>query len=86
MGFIYGRFPTRTVVQFIVPDDKLFKVSDAETHFALILLRLMGCEFANGMTTSQLTPMPTGLTLAVSQQTALTNLIRGENLLFGKDN
>jgi hypothetical protein len=44
---------------------KSFDISDAEAHHTLILLGLLGSEFANRMTATQLTFAPTGLTALI---------------------
>jgi hypothetical protein len=42
-------------------------MGDAKTHHALILVWLLLSKFVNGLTTTQLTRTPTGLTAPVSE-------------------
>jgi hypothetical protein len=42
-------------------------MGDAKAHYTLILVWLLLSKFANGLTTTQLTATPTGLTAAISE-------------------
>jgi hypothetical protein len=62
-----------------------FNIGYAKAHCTLKLIGLLLCQLANGMTTAKSPSTPAGLTALVSQQTALTNLMRGNELIVHED-